>query len=101
MRKRTGVAENEIANRCRLEYADADLDATGEALEETEKMLTYYELDLGLNHVTRRWSEPVSRTANLVVPVPGGDEGPSGVLARWPVSLSLSLSLEKTDSCVI
>lgn len=63
-----------------LEYADADLDPSGEALEETEKMLTYYELDLGLNHVTRRWSEPVSRTANLLASVPGGEDGPSGVL---------------------
>lgn len=63
-----------------LDYADCDLDPTGEALEETEKMLTYYELDLGLNHVTRRWSEPVSRTAHMLVTVPGGDEGPSGVL---------------------
>ena len=63
-----------------LEYGDCDQDASGEAVEETEKMLTYYELDLGLNHVTRRWSEPVSRTANLLVAVPGGDEGPSGVL---------------------
>jgi len=63
-----------------LDYADADADGTGEAVEETEKMLTYYELDLGLNHVTRRWSEPVSRTANLLVAAPGGDEGPSGVL---------------------
>ncbi|KAH8050148.1 hypothetical protein JL722_11525 [Aureococcus anophagefferens] len=63
-----------------LEYGDCDADASGEAVDETEKMLTYYELDLGLNHVTRRWSEPVSRTANLLVAVPGGDEGPSGVL---------------------
>ena len=63
-----------------LDYADADRDATGEAVEETEKTLTYYELDLGLNHVTRRWSEPVARTANLLCAVPGGGEGPSGVL---------------------
>jgi splicing factor 3B subunit 3 len=63
-----------------LDYAEADQDTSGEQIEETEKMLTYYELDLGLNHVTRRWSEPVARTANLLCAVPGGGEGPSGVL---------------------
>jgi splicing factor 3B subunit 3 len=50
-------------------------------------MLTYYELDLGLNHVVRKWSEPTDPRANLLVQVPGGQaaasdrfEGPSGVL---------------------
>lgn len=50
-------------------------------------MLTYYELDLGLNHVVRKWSEPTDLRANLLVQVPGGQlvssdrfEGPSGVL---------------------
>ncbi|KAF9073666.1 CPSF A subunit region-domain-containing protein [Rhodocollybia butyracea] len=52
-----------------------------------EKMLTYYELDLGLNHVVRKWSEPTDRRANLLLQVPGGQlassdrfDGPSGVL---------------------
>jgi splicing factor 3B subunit 3 len=70
------------------------------------QMLTYYELDLGLNHVVRKWSEPTDPRANLLVPcktslfvafretgsnfwhtVPGGQstnsehfDGPSGVL---------------------
>lgn len=54
-------------------------------------MLTFYELDLGLNHVVRKWSEPTDRRANLLVQVPGGQttsgdppevriDGPSGVL---------------------
>lgn len=45
-----------------------------------KKHLVYYELDLGLNHVTRKWSERVDDAAHLLVPVPGGTEGPSGVL---------------------
>lgn len=58
------------------------------------KMLTFYELDLGLNHVVRKWSEPTDPRANLLVQVPGGQlaisddkgkervkfDGPSGVL---------------------
>ena len=71
-------------------------------------MLTYYELDLGLNHVVRKWSDPVDARANMLFPginvsavkkyvyspplnvmsqpalptiaVPGGNDGPSGVL---------------------
>jgi hypothetical protein len=30
-------------------------------------MLTYYELDLGLNHVTRKWSEETDRGANALI----------------------------------
>lgn len=44
------------------------------------QFLTYYELDLGLNHVIRKWSEPTERSANLLIPVPGGGDGPGGVL---------------------
>jgi splicing factor 3B subunit 3 len=43
-------------------------------------VLTYYELDLGLNHVVRKWSDVVEETANLLVALPGGKDGPSGVL---------------------
>ena len=53
----------------------------------SRQMLTYYELDLGLNHVVRKWSEPTDSRANLLVQVPGGQlassdrfDGPSGVL---------------------
>ena len=64
-----------------LSYADADQDSSGEAAAEAEKLLTFYELDLGLNHVTRKWSTPVDRGASNLVAVPGGDgEGPGGVL---------------------
>uniref|UniRef100_A0A7S3JPX3 DNA damage-binding protein 1 n=1 Tax=Aureoumbra lagunensis TaxID=44058 RepID=A0A7S3JPX3_9STRA len=72
--------ENPVFAVLELDFTNADQDPTGEAARDTEKMLTYYELDLGLNHVTRRWSEPVARTANLLLSVPGGEDGPSGVL---------------------
>lgn len=72
--------DNPVFAMIELEYTEADQDPTGEAASETEKKLTYYELDLGLNHVVRRWSEPISRTANFLLTVPGGDDGPSGVL---------------------
>jgi splicing factor 3B subunit 3 len=55
-------------------------DPTGEAAAVAQKHLTFYELDLGLNHVVRKSSEPVDNGANLLIPVPGGDDGPGGVL---------------------
>ena len=72
--------ENPIFAMIELEYAEADQDPSGEAARDVEKHLTYYELDLGLNHVVRKWSEPISRKANFLVTVPGGESGPSGVL---------------------
>ena len=72
--------DNPIFALIELDYTEADQDPTGEAAAESEKKLTYYELDLGLNHVVRKWSEPIARTANLLLTVPGGDDGPSGVL---------------------
>ncbi|KAG2186047.1 hypothetical protein INT43_002485 [Umbelopsis isabellina] len=72
--------ENPIFACLEIDYSEADQDPTGEALKETEKILTYYELDLGLNHVVRKWSEPVDYKANMLIPVPGGTDGPSGVL---------------------
>ena len=55
-------------------------DPTGEAASVAQKHLTYYELDLGLNHVTRKWTDPVDNGANLLIAVPGGADGPGGVL---------------------
>ncbi|CAO0802797.1 unnamed protein product [Mucor circinelloides] len=72
--------ENPMFACLEVDYTDADADPTGEAAKEAEKTLTYYELDLGLNHVVRKWSDVVDRHANLLVPVPGGNDGPSGVL---------------------
>ena len=32
-------------------------------------------LDLGLNHVVRKWSETTDRCANMLISVPGGKDG--------------------------
>lgn len=45
-----------------------------------DKQVSYYELDLGLNHVTRKWATVVSPTATCLAAVPGGGDGPGGVL---------------------
>jgi splicing factor 3B subunit 3 len=59
---------------------EADSDPTGEAAQKTQQTLTFYELDLGLNHVVRKYSEPLEEHANFLITVPGGNDGPSGVL---------------------
>lgn len=79
--------ENPLFAALEFDYSDADQDPTGDAVAETGKTLVYYELDLGLNHVVRRWSERVDASAHLLIQVPGGYnhhaerwDGPSGVL---------------------
>jgi splicing factor 3B subunit 3 len=71
---------NPVFAALEVDYSESDQDPTGQAFEEIEKTLVYYELDLGLNHVVRKWSDPVDRTASVLFQVPGGTDGPSGVL---------------------
>ncbi|XP_048747957.1 splicing factor 3B subunit 3-like [Ostrea edulis] len=63
-----------------IDYEEADMDHTGEGAKNTQQLLTYYELDLGLNHVVRKYSESLEEHANFLISVPGGSDGPSGVL---------------------
>eukprot|EP00038_Savillea_parva_P021739 m.35912 g.35912 ORF g.35912 m.35912 type:complete len:1203 (-) comp5341_c0_seq1:190-3798(-) len=63
-----------------VDYEDADGDPSGEALADTQQTLTLYELDLGLNHVVRKQSTELDVLANRLIAVPGGSDGPSGVL---------------------
>lgn len=64
-----------------LDYGDVDADPTGEAAADAEKQLVIYELDLGLNTVIRKHSEPIDTGANKLIAVPGvADGGPGGVI---------------------
>ncbi len=64
-----------------LDYGEVDVDPTGEAAQEVTKQLVIYELDLGLNSVTRKSSDPIDHGANKLISVPGAaDGGPGGVL---------------------
>lgn len=72
--------ENPLFACLEADYEEADEDHTGLAAKETKQALTYYELDLGLNHVVRKYSEPLNEFANLLIPVPGGNDGPSGLI---------------------
>eukprot|EP01029_Cantina_marsupialis_P031672 TRINITY_DN9195_c0_g1_i1.p1 TRINITY_DN9195_c0_g1~~TRINITY_DN9195_c0_g1_i1.p1 ORF type:complete len:1219 (-),score=407.38 TRINITY_DN9195_c0_g1_i1:149-3805(-) len=63
-----------------LDYSEADQDPSGEAAAEASKRLTIYEVDLGLNHVVRKWSEETDDGASKLIPVPLGENGPGGVI---------------------
>ena len=47
-----------------------------------QKTLVIYEVDLGLNHVIRKFAEKLPKSAHALVPVPAGEdqEGPGGVI---------------------
>lgn len=80
--------ENPIFAALEVDYTESDQDPTGQAFQEIEKLLVFYELDLGLNHVVRKWAEPVARDASKLYPVPGGADGPSGVLVCSPDNIT-------------
>ena len=46
---------------------ECDADPTGESADKAQQLLTYYELDLGLNHVVRKYSEPLEEHANFLI----------------------------------
>lgn len=72
--------ENPMFACLEIDYEESDQDPTGETAQKTQQTLTFYELDLGLNHVVRKYSEPLDEHANFLISVPGGNDGPSGVL---------------------
>ncbi|KAI1697446.1 CPSF A subunit region domain-containing protein [Ditylenchus destructor] len=57
-----------------------DRDSPGGAAKQVQQTFTFYELDLGLNHVVRKYAEPVQEQGNHLISVPGGHDGPSGVI---------------------
>ncbi|KAK5116447.1 hypothetical protein LTR62_007995 [Meristemomyces frigidus] len=72
--------EHPVFAALEVEYADAESDPSGAMYVAREKQLVYYTVDLGLNHVVKSWSDAVDYTANMLFGVPGGQDGPSGVL---------------------
>jgi splicing factor 3B subunit 3 len=72
--------DNPIFACLELDYTDSDVDVSGESIEKAQKTLSYYELDLGINHVVKKWSRETDRGANMLIPVPGDADGPGGCL---------------------
>ena len=61
-----------------------------------KKELSFYELDLGLNHVVRKLSQTVDSSAHRLLSVPGDVDGPGGVLVCSENKISwYNLSVKK------
>jgi splicing factor 3B subunit 3 len=90
-----------------LELDMGDLSSDETTLESRKKVVSFYEVDLGLNHVVRKYTETVSRDSHMLVALPGGHDGPSGVLVcagdviiwRNPGHASITLQLPRRDDC--
>ncbi|KAJ1498443.1 Splicing factor 3B subunit 3, partial [Coelomomyces lativittatus] len=73
--------DNPIFAAIEMEYTEIDeSDPSTETLPQPISQLVYYELDLGLNHVVRKWADPIDPSSHKLLMVPGGSDGPSGVL---------------------
>ena len=51
-----------------MDYGDTDQQDSAINTGDYDKMLTFYEMDLGLNHVIRKHAEVVPQTAHLLIP---------------------------------
>lgn len=62
-----------------IDYGEPDQSFSAVNTGNIQKTLTFYEMDLGLNHVIRKSVIPVDRSAHMLIAVPG-DDGPGGIL---------------------
>ncbi|CAJ0575385.1 unnamed protein product, partial [Mesorhabditis spiculigera] len=72
--------ENPTFASLEFDCEESDNNLGGLSTKKTRQTLTFYELDLGLNHVVRKYAEPLADPGNMLISVPGGQEGPSGVI---------------------
>ena len=74
--------DNPIFASLEYQYPDEEdlLDGMSSIEDGVQKEIAYYELDLGLNHVSRRWAASTHPSACCLAPLHGGADGPSGVL---------------------
>lgn len=62
-----------------IDYGDPDTNYSAVSTGVFQKTLTFYEMDLGLNHVVRKNIIPVDQSAHHLIAVPG-DDGPGGII---------------------
>eukprot|EP00047_Mylnosiga_fluctuans_P012671 m.27271 g.27271 ORF g.27271 m.27271 type:complete len:1191 (+) comp4410_c0_seq1:3-3575(+) len=94
------VFENPLFACLEANYEECDEDPTGDAYRQLQQTLTFYELDLGLNHVVRKESIPLEAFGNLLISVPGGSDGPGGVLVCSEDFVTWRTMGEHTPVCV-
>ena len=93
--------ENPVFACLEIDYAEFDEDENDDP-EQANQMLTYYELDLGLNHVVRKSSEKLDVFCNKLIPIPGDKDGPGGVIVCGEGQLIYkNMDYQGTISCPI
>ena len=68
--------DNPMFAALEVQYSDPK-----ERFTEPVKSVVFYEVELGVNHVTRKFKEEVDQSAISLIALPGGDDGPGGCLA--------------------
>ena len=63
-----------------VDFGETDTAAAPINTGKYTKLLTLYEMDLGLNHVVRKYADAVDESAHLLIAVPGSPDGPGGIL---------------------
>ncbi|MEN2497921.1 MAG: Splicing factor 3B subunit 3, partial [Marteilia pararefringens] len=93
--------ENPVFACLELDYAEFE-EEDCDKISQAAQYLTYYELDLGLNHVVRKSTERLSVFCNKLIAVPGGNDGPGGVLVCGEGKLIYkNMDYQGTISCPI
>ena len=73
--------ENPVFACLEVDYGELEDDNDGQTTaNSSRKMLSYYKMDLTLNNVSLTEGVPTDRSASRLIPVPGGNAGPGGVL---------------------
>ncbi|CRH02775.1 splicing factor 3B subunit 3, putative [Plasmodium relictum] len=72
--------ENPMFASIEQNYELLDKQSNIDDLDYPKKGLCFWEMDLGLNHVIKKYTLPIDITAHLLIPIPGGQQGPSGVI---------------------
>lgn len=72
--------ENPLFACIETDYGELDAKDSATCTGIVKKSLTYYEMDLGLNHVVRKNMEEIHITAHLLLPIPGNPDGPGGLV---------------------
>jgi splicing factor 3B subunit 3 len=72
--------ENPVFAVIEVEAGDFQDPSSAAVTGAVQKLLVFYEMDLGLNHVIRKAAQPLPLTAHALVTIPGGADGPGGVL---------------------
>jgi splicing factor 3B subunit 3 len=93
--------ENPTFAAIELNYGESDRDETGQAAAVTKKYLTYYELDLSSNSISKKWNEVTERSASRLVAVPGSENGPGGILVLGDGNVSYQKPGHPMLSCTL